>query len=79
MIDAGIYPGAILIVDRAIEADDGDIVIARLNDELCVKRLRITDGRVSLHSENHLYKPIEITEEIDFEIWGRVMHSIQSH
>lgn len=79
MIDAGIHPGAILIVDRAEEADDGDIVIARLNDELCVKRLRITNGFVSLHSENSRYTPIEVTEEMDFEIWGRVMHSIQSH
>lgn len=79
MVDAGIHPGAILIVDRAMEADDGDIVIARLDDELCVKRLRIIAGRVSLHSENHRYAPIEITEEMDFEIWGRVMHSIQAH
>ena len=79
MIDAGIHPGSILVVDRAVEADDGDIVIARLNDELCVKRLRIDEGRVWLMPENDAYEPIEITEEMDFEVWGRVMHSIRSH
>ncbi len=79
MIDVGIHPGAILVVDRSVTADDGDIVIARLNDELCVKRLSIRNGRVSLVSENRFYKPIQVTEEMDFEIWGRVMHSIQSH
>ncbi len=79
MINVGIHPGSILIVDRAVEADDGDIVIARINDELCVKRLRIQDGRVWLIPENEHYQPIEVIEGMDFEVWGRVMHSIRSH
>jgi DNA polymerase V len=79
MVDAGIYPDSILVVDRAVEADDGDIVIARINDELCVKRLRIEDGQVWLMPENSAYSPIKVTEEMDFEVWGRVMHSIRSH
>ncbi len=48
MTKAGISPGSILVVDRAVEADDGDIVIARINDELCVKRLRLHEGRIWL-------------------------------
>jgi DNA polymerase V len=44
MIDAGIRPNATLIVDRAIETKSGDIVIARIGDELCVKELFIDDG-----------------------------------
>lgn len=79
MIDAGIHPGSILVVDRAVEADDGDIVIARINDELCVKRLSIKEGKVWLLPENASYEPIEVTEEMEFEVWGRVMHSIRSH
>jgi len=79
MIDAGIHPGSILVVDRAVEADDGDIVIARVNDELCVKRLRISDGQVWLMPENRLYEPIQVIEGMDFEVWGRVMYSIRSH
>jgi DNA polymerase V len=79
MIDAGIHPDSILVVDRAVEADDGDIVIARLGDELCVKRLAIRDGKLWLVPENNAYEPIEVTEEMDFEVWGRVMHSIRSY
>jgi len=79
MIDIGIEPGSILIVDRAVEADDGDVVIARINDELCVKRLRIGEGRIWLMPENDSYQPIEVIEGMDFEVWGRVMHSIRSY
>ncbi len=74
-----IYSGDLLIVDRMPETNDKDIVIARLGNDLCVKRLRIFDsGAVWLYSENINYKPIEIGVEDDFEIWGKVLHSIQS-
>jgi DNA polymerase V len=79
MTGAGIQSGSILVVDRAVEADDGDIIIARIGDELCVKRLRRYKGRLWLHSENEKYQPIEIIKGMDFEIWGRVMHSIRSY
>lgn len=78
MTGAGIQPGSILVVDRAVEADDGDIVIARIGDELCVKRLRVRRGRVWLMPENDKYQPIEVIESMDFEVWGRVMHSIRT-
>ncbi len=80
MQNIGIFPNTLLIVDRAMETNDGNIVIARLGDELCVKRLSIAnDGSVWLMPENSSYSPIEITEEMDFEIWGRVVYSIQPH
>lgn len=80
MCNAGIYPNTLLVVDRAMETGDGHIVIARLGDELCVKRLSVgDDGRVRLLPENDFYSPIEIGEETDFEIWGRVIYSIQTH
>lgn len=74
-----ICSGDLLIVDRMPETRDRDIVIARLGSELCVKRLRILDdGAVWLFSENVNYQPIKIALEDDFEIWGKVLHSIQS-
>lgn len=80
MIDAGILPGATLIVDRAIETKSGDIVIARIGDELCVKELVIDDeGRVFLMPKNENYQPFEIDENTDFEIWGKVVCSINKH
>lgn len=72
-----IHPGALLLVDRMVETKDDDVVIARINDELCVKKLRIEDGAIWLLSENETYSPIQITEEMDFEVWGRVMYTIQ--
>ncbi len=79
MIGAGIYPGSLLVVDRGVTATEGDIVVARLNDELCVKRLSIEGDGIRLLSENEIYPPILITEGVEFEVWGRVMYSIQRH
>jgi len=79
MTGAGIPPDSILVVDRAVKADDGDIVIARINDELCVKRLRRQKGRLWLYPENDKYQPVEIIEGMDFEVWGRVMYAIRSY
>jgi DNA polymerase V len=74
-----ISDGALLVVDRMTETKDRDIVVARIDDELCVKRLKfLDDGSMWLFSENTSYKPIEITLEMDFSIWGKVLHSIQS-
>jgi DNA polymerase V len=80
MIGAGIMPGALLVVDRAVEAHDGHIVVARINDELCVKTLSLAeDGKIWLLSENDHYQPIEIKEGMEFEVWGRVLYSISAH
>jgi SOS-response transcriptional repressor LexA len=74
-----ICSGELLVVDRMPETKDKDIVVARLGSELCVKRLRILDdGAVWLVSENANYKPIAVNLETDFEIWGKVLHSIQT-
>ena len=80
MIDAGILAGATLIVDRAVETKSGDIVIARIGDEMCVKELFVNDeGRVFLVPKNENYNAIEITEDFDFEIWGKVICSINRY
>ncbi len=80
MIDVGILHESVLMVDRAVETKPGDIVIARIGDEMCVKVLSIDDdGRVLLMPKNDNYKPIEITEDMDFEIWGKVICSINQY
>jgi DNA polymerase V len=72
-----IHEGALILVDRMVETKDDDIIVARIGHDLCVKRLRIeADGKVWLLSDNVSYQPIRITEEMDFEVWGRVMNSI---
>jgi SOS-response transcriptional repressor LexA len=55
-------------------------VIARIGDEMCVKELFIDDaGKVLLIPKNANYKPIEILEDMDFEIWGKVIVSFNHH
>lgn len=75
-----IQPGALLVVDRMAETREGHIVLARIGSAFLVKRLHFDEtGRVFLLSDNETYAPVEITEEMDFEVWGRVLHSIQDH
>lgn len=75
-----IQTGALIVVDRMAETKDDDIVVARIGSEFMVKRLHVEkDGRIWLLSENAAYQPIQITEEMDFEVWGKVTHSIQSY
>lgn len=75
-----IHSGELLVVDRMVETKDGDIVVARLGQEFTVKRLHMEeDGNIWLLSENSSYEPIQITEGMDFEVWGRVMYSIHRH
>ncbi|MCA1785523.1 MAG: LexA family transcriptional regulator, partial [Desulfobacteraceae bacterium] len=66
----------ILIVDRSLEAVDKKIVIAVVDGELTVKRLRIRSGTPFLEPENDQYAPIEITPDMTFEIWGVVTNVI---
>ncbi|RPJ13176.1 MAG: translesion error-prone DNA polymerase V autoproteolytic subunit [Desulfobacteraceae bacterium] len=76
MIDAGIHPGDILIVDRSLEPADKKVVIAVINGELTVKRIRMKNGRIYLMPENKNYKPVEIEKEMKFDVWGVVTNVI---
>jgi len=78
MINAGIFNGDILIVDRSIEATNNKIVVAVLNGEYTVKRLKKRQGKITLFAENPNFPPIEISDNSDFEIWGVVAHVVHS-
>jgi DNA polymerase V len=79
MKDIGILPGDILIVDRSLEAKDGKIIIGVINGEFTVKRIIRQGKKIFLQPENAKYNPIEITQEMDFDIWGVVSYSIHKH
>ena len=76
MLDAGIKSVDTLIVDRATQVKDKNIVIASINGELTVKRISIGSGKIFLVPENDSFKKIRITEEMDFDIWGVVTYVI---
>ncbi len=71
MIGAGIFQNDILVIDRSLTAKDKDIVVALLNNEFTVKRLR-TSGGLRLQPENNQYRDIPITGETELIIWGVV-------
>lgn len=76
MIGAGIHDGDILVVDRSVRARSGHVVVAALNGEFTVKRLREKDGTLLLAPENPDYPPLAVSPETDFEVWGVVRHVI---
>ncbi len=61
MINAGIFSGDVVVVRPQPTADDGQIVVARLEDEATVKRLRRRNGEIWLMPENEAYAPIDGT------------------
>ena len=72
MINAGIHEGDILIVDRAVEPMNNNVVVASLNGEMTVKKLKIKGTEVFLMPENPKYEPIEIRPLTEFRIEGVV-------
>ncbi len=72
MTGACIHPGNVVVVDRALTAAHNSIVVARVGEELTVKRLQIIGRRMFLKPENRAYTAVEVKQGDDFEIWGIV-------
>jgi DNA polymerase V len=76
MTGAGIHEGDLLIVDRSLEPRNGRVIIAVINGELLVKRLKIEGKQPYLIAEHQDYPPLAITEAMEFQIWGVVTNVI---
>ena len=76
MTKADIHSGDILIVDRSLEPEHHNIVLAVIDGEFTVKRLAVNEGSLYLSPENDNFTPIKITEEMDFLVWGVITHII---
>ncbi len=76
MVDAGIQDGDLLVIDKALEAKEGSIAVCYLDGEFTVKRLSVREEGVYLLPANAEFKPIKITEENDFLVWGIVAYVI---
>lgn len=74
MRGAGIYDGDLLLVDRSLEPQTGDVVIAVVDDELTVKRLeKDKRGQPMLHPENPDYPDITFHDGQELSVWGVVI------
>jgi DNA polymerase V len=77
MIGAGIFPGDIAVVNRAITPYHECIVLALLDGEFTIKRYWSRGGTITLHPENKEFRDIVIREGQEFEIWGVVTNAIR--
>ncbi len=80
MMGAGIFSGDILVVDRSLGAQEDNIVIAVVDGDLTVKRIKYTKIGVTLSPENEAYEPIHIGQDDELTIWGvvtSVIHSVR--
>jgi len=70
MINAGINDGDLLVVHRTPEARSGQIVVARINDEVTVKRLQRRGRSIRLQAENPRHEDVQVSRHDDFAIEG---------
>ena len=79
MLQAGIHSGDLLIVDRSIKPKNNSIIIASVEGDLTVKRIKISNKQFFLSSDNESYKNVKINNESDIFIWGivtKVIHNV---
>ena len=78
MIEAGIFSGDVLVVDRSLKARHGDIVVASLDSEMTVKQLHATPPPIRLLPRNPAFQPIIVEGESVLEIFGVVTNVVRS-
>lgn len=77
MIDAGVEEGDILVIDKSLEAREGDMAVCFVDGEFTLKHLHFHEGRVTLRPANPDYHEIEVVEGMDFALWGVVTYVIK--
>lgn len=76
MVDAGIHDGDILVIDKSIEPANGLQAVCFVDGEFTIKTLKVTKTAVYLMPANPEFKPIKITDENSFMVWGIVTYVI---
>lgn len=77
MKDIGLQEGDILIIDRSLQPEDGKIAVCYLDGGFTVKRIKIMQDKCWLMPENKEYKPILVSKENEFIVWGIVTYIIK--
>ena len=77
MIDEGINDGDLLVIDKSIEPYDGCLAVCYVDGDFTLKRFERHSDYGLLVPANKEYKPIKITSENDFIIWGIVTYVIK--
>ncbi|MBS1537924.1 MAG: translesion error-prone DNA polymerase V autoproteolytic subunit [Bacteroidetes bacterium] len=78
MKDEGINDGDLLVIDKSLDPIDGKIAVCYIDGEFTIKRITLAKNMCWLMPANENYKPIKVTSDNDFLIWGIVTHVIKS-
>ena len=76
IIGAGIQSGDLIIVDRAAPVGDNKVVVATVNGEFTIKRIKQRGTTLMLMPDNDQYPPLMVTDEMQVEVWGVVTYVI---
>ena len=79
MQDAGVSEGDVLVIDKSLEPQDGDMAVCFLDGEFTLKFIQLEKDAIWLIPANEAYDPIRVTEENEFLIWGIVTYTIKNN
>ena len=77
MLDAGIAPGDLVVVDRSLRPRPGQIVVARLADGFTLKRLVRQAGQLVLQPANPAFPVLPLPPGEELQLWGVALHVIR--
>ena len=77
MSGAGLDDGDLLVINRSVNVENGQIAVCFINGDFTVKRIKKKNDKVYLVPENQKYKPIELKDEEELFIWGIVEYVIK--
>lgn len=80
MAGEGITEGDILVIDKSLEPEHGDLAVCCLDGEFTLKRLNFAAAdHLYLMPSNRRYRPIEVTKDDSFSVWGVVLYTIKAN
>lgn len=77
MVDDGVDDGDLLIIDKSVSPYDGCLAVCYIDGEFTLKRFSLEGDFGWLVPANKAYRPIKVTEENDFRIWGVVRYLVK--
>lgn len=78
MVGADIHDGDIVVIDKSLEPQDGNIAVCFIDGEFTLKQIKLDKGKLLLMPANPKFLPIEITEDNHFVVWGIVTYVIKN-
>lgn len=79
MQDLGINNGDLLVIDKSLEPGNDKVAVCFIDGEFTLKKIRIEKDCCWLIPANENYKPIKVTAENEFIVWGIVTYVIKSY